>query len=421
MICSRWRTIGIVVAMSFLEVTGSIVASAQESASVSSPASAEEQNKISEGDKEGIQEGENPGQTESKSLPPSSPAEEKNVARPEKAQPLIVNPPKRLGRSSTNSGGNLKRKKSPKKGATGRSKSQGKSKKERRGKRVPASGTKDERESPESKDENGRGQWAVVATDGAAAYKFPNFDSTVMDYLSAGKKIRISQKIFSGIGGFGAFYRVKVSAKGFGYIADVDVVPEFKATANSRGGREPEKNSAFFRSGDKAEESVPIFFTRYLGGVYGTVNFSEKLSGRRFSSKEWLAGFRFTGPNTMVDGLPLDISFLVHSGAPSFYSEGIAQNNPSGFFVISDIFFPYPVRDSGNLLVSWGLGLMATYTRFSLQIRNSIFDSQEIRVGLAAQLGMTYRWGRYAIRAEGKYYYEKTDYLGYFLTLMTRY
>ncbi|MCB0384838.1 MAG: hypothetical protein KDD43_05550, partial [Bdellovibrionales bacterium] len=314
------------------------------------------------------------------------------------AKPLISDPPKRLDEAKSS------KKKKPKK------------KKKRRNKKKPTAksgkGNKESAKKPKVK-----GQWGIVQTDGAAAYKVPNFDAPVKDYLKAGQKLRISQKVYQGIGGFGAFYKVKISGKSYGYVADVDIAPEYKAPNNfGKGNQKADKNPDFNRDpNEPPEEQVPIFFTRYIGGTFGTVNFTEKFSGRKFSSGEWMAGLRMSGPGTIAEGLPMDLGVLFHSGAPSYYESDIAGGNPSGFFVLADLFLPYPFLETEDSLISWGLGFMATYTKFSLQIKNTIFDSQELRAGLALQAGYSLRFDKYLVRLEAKYYYERTDYLGYFL------
>ncbi len=317
-----------------------------------------------------------------------------------KPQPLIANPPQRIKRNNS----------VPSKMKKRSVKNKVQNEKEK-------SGT--EGNVKEESKEKSKGQWSIVVTDGAAIYKSPSFDAPILDYVSSGKKIRISQKIYMGNGGFGAFYRVKVSAKVLGYIADVDVKPEFK-------NRDP--NSITFQnkklsslSSPKNEETLPISYARFFGVTYGTAGFAEKLSGRRFASQEWLTGLRLVGPGALMEGIPLDVSVLFHMGVPRFYRENMTSGSPSGYFVLADVFLPFPFKETRNFLLSWGLGLMSVYTRFNLQVRNTIFDSQELRMGLAAQLGGTYRWGRYGLRFEGKYFYEKSDYFGFFGTFMLRY
>ena len=320
------------------------------------------------------------------------------------AKPLISDPPKKLDDARSS------KKKKPKK------------KKKRRKKKKPSG--KDNKKKTATKKPKVKGQWGIVQTDGAAAYKVPNFDAPVLDYLKAGQKLRISQKVYKGIGGFGAFYKVKIAGKTYGYVADVDMAPEYKAPNNfGKGNNSAEKNPGFDRDpNEPPEEKLPIFFTRYIGGTFGTVNFTEKFSGRKFSSGEWMAGLRMSGPGTVTEGLPMDLAVLFHSGAPTYYQKEVAGGNPSGFFILGDLFLPYPFLETEDSLVSWGLGFMATYTKFSLQIKNTIFDSQELRAGLALQAGYSVRFdNKYLLRLEAKYYYERTDYLAYFLTFMGRY
>ena len=349
-----------------------------------------------------------PGESSSKTEEKSSEGESSGEKAPKaEAKPLISDPPKKLDSSKSS-------KKRPKK----KKKKKKKLKRKKRKKKKP-SGAK----SKAAAKKKTKGQWGVVQTDGAAAYKVPNFDSPVLEYLSAGQKVRISQKLYQGIGGFGAFFKVRVGVKTYGYVADVDVAPEYKP--QKKGPGKPthvEKNPNFKRDPRQPpEEKLPIFFTRYIGGTFGMVNFTEKFSGRKFGSSEWMAGVRMTGPGTLAEGLPLDSAFLFNQGAPKFYKDEVSGGNPSGFFILGDIFLPYPFLETEDSLLSFGLGFMATYTKFSVQIKNTIFDSQELRGGLAGQIGFSLRFDRYILRLEGKYYYEKTDYLGYFVTFMGRY
>ncbi|MCB0363670.1 MAG: hypothetical protein KDD35_13165, partial [Bdellovibrionales bacterium] len=237
----------------------------------------------------------------------------------------------------------------------------------------------------------------------------------------AGKKIRISQKIFEGIGGFGAFYRINLPGDAYAFIADVDVAPELTSNNKSHVGQSQEKNPAFRSPAEEAPQQLPIFFTRYLGASFGFANFSEKFSGKVLNSSEWMVGFRSSGPGSLVEGLPLDASLLFHSGAPTYYTDGMTNTSASGFFVIGEVYLPIPLMATDAFLISTGLGMMATYTRFSVQIKETLFDSQEVRAGVAGQLGLTTRIGRFALRLDARYFYEKEAYTGYFATLMSRY
>ena len=54
------------------------------------------------------------------------------------------------------------------------------------------------------------GQSAIVIVDGSAVYQAQNFDAPVMEYLDRGKKVKISKKVYKGIGGLGTFYKIRL-------------------------------------------------------------------------------------------------------------------------------------------------------------------------------------------------------------------
>ena len=76
------------------------------------------------------------------------------------------------------------------------------------------------------------------------------------------------------------------------------------------------------------------------------------------------------------------------------------------------------MMDSSNKMLTLGFGPMLTYTNFKVQIRSSTFDSQELRLGVVADLGYMHRFSDFAIKLDGKYYYEKTDYYGFLLSFL---
>ena len=74
---------------------------------------------------------------------------------------------------------------------------------------TPPPGVNPQQAKPQEPDKNARkgkakkrknrgkrgGQTAVTVRDGVAVYKFPNFDAPILDYLSNGKRVRISKRV----------------------------------------------------------------------------------------------------------------------------------------------------------------------------------------------------------------------------------
>lgn len=263
------------------------------------------------------------------------------------------------------------------------------------------------------------GQRAIVQSDGAAVYAQPDFDAPVMDYMNQGTSVVISRAPVKGSGGFGSFYKIQLKGKGIGYIADVDVVPSLKKTATKKLEANPDYEALDDERRNPNRE--PLFFSRYLGAVIGTVGFSEKFSGKTFRSDMTMFGIKATGPGVLIDGPPIDATFLFSPEIPDYYFD-LASSDPSGFFLLGEIIPLFPLMEWHEGLIHFGLGLMWTYTHFSVRVRTTSFDSQELRMGLTLPLAFNWRFrSKYVLRAEAKYYWEKTEYLGYWLSLQLPY
>ncbi len=265
-------------------------------------------------------------------------------------------------------------------------------------------------------------QNALVQTEGAAVYQQPNFDAPVIDYLKAGQKVVISKKSAQGIGGLGIFFRIRTPAGKMGYIADVDVIPEFSQSKYRTDEKvtNPEFQKAKTEVADRKANRPSIYLTRYLGGHLGILSFSEKFSGQTLKDNVTMFGFRMTGPGVLFDGPPFDLNIQFSPTVPGYYLS-FASAPPSGFFFHGDFMPILPALETTNGLLYYGLGLMWTYTKFNVLVRNTTFDSQELRVGLAGGLGYGQRFNDWILRADIKYYYEKTAYPGYGLSLQRQY
>ena len=94
---------------------------------------------------------------------------------------------------------------------------------------------------------------ARVVVDGAAVYQLPNFDSSIVRYLDHGQKVKVSRETFSGAGGLGSFYKLKLNRE-LGYIADVDVKAIHKKGSKKRKSRKKSKKSKKKAPKEDAEE-----------------------------------------------------------------------------------------------------------------------------------------------------------------------
>ncbi len=278
-------------------------------------------------------------------------------------------------------------------------------------------------------------QQGVVAVDGAAIYQAPSFDAPVVGYSPLEQKVILSREPMLGEGGFGLFYRVRTPDGTQGFITDVDVVPQFEFRPGGSGSRRSRdasssENPDFRNIRDFQENVLPMFFTRYmgLGGGY-VVNYGEKFSDGVLSSNTPFLGFKMTGPEVLFDGPPIDFNVALYPSAPSFYREIASpfSSGASGFLLLSDIHLLFPLVQARQDLVTIGFGPMLALGMYNVPVYDQDqalevdLNSTELRLGLSLSSAYTRRLGRWALRAEAKYYIEKTYYPGLWLSLLREY
>lgn len=258
-----------------------------------------------------------------------------------------------------------------------------------------------------------KAQWGVIIEEGTAVYQRPDFDSPVIDYMKQGQKVRISRQSYRSQSGFGSFFKVRIREKVYGYVSDSEITSEFKEDSGSLDSskKKPVQNEEFDLANDPYAKE-PVFFTRYLGGSFSFVNYSEKISGRWFRSSTPMLGLKITGPGALIEDVPLDLN-LMFSFAPPQYYERVLPGPHSGFFILADVVFQLPLAEWRNGLMTYGVGPMLTFTNFNLIVGNRGVENQELRIGAVLMGGVSHRvWRRLVVRGEVKYYWEKAQYFG---------
>lgn len=263
----------------------------------------------------------------------------------------------------------------------------------------------------------------IVTTDGATVYAQPDFDAQIIDSLPAKAPILINRRAIPGHGGLGLFHNVQYRNQN-GYMADTDIrILEREAEAPSKEEpkkqttREPKRPRSKALPPEPSKKVDPLYFTPYAGGAVALVNFTEKFSGEKLTSKLTMYGLRMTGP--VFDGPPIDLNLWFSLQKPGYYKD--FSTSLQGFLLFGDIMAMLPMFEWKNSLINYGLGLMWTYTKYNVQVSNSTFDSQELRMGADFDLGYAYRFRPYAVRFDIKYYFEKTQYAGYVFSFQTEF
>jgi hypothetical protein len=279
----------------------------------------------------------------------------------------------------------------------------------------------------------------MVITDGGSVYTQPDFDAQVAEYLTFKTQIWVSPNAVPGHGGLGLFHHVRYQGK-TGFMADTDIhvlekeaeiaAPEEDKSAVKKP-KKPKSKAFEAETEENFRKSEPIFFTRYIGAAGGIVNYTEKFSGNNLADHMPMVGLRMTGPGVLFDGPPMDINILYSWQHPAYYKSfgaNVTGNALTNYLLFGDFTLLLPLVDEHDWVINYGIGVMWAFAKYNVNIVGSTFDSQELRVGLDFALGAAYRFGfgpkkhkPYAVRLDGKYYFEQTQYIGFLGSLQTEF
>ena len=261
-----------------------------------------------------------------------------------------------------------------------------------------------------------------MLTDGAAVYEKPDFDSTVQDYIRLKTSLYVSKRPFAGLGGLGLFHKVSYNKK-TGYMADTDIkmgegggAGPSVAAGGATEKRSKKKKKDPWNDDGKMGGREPVFLTRYLGAALAMVNYTELYQGHKLNDNMIFYGLRMSGPNTLWLPLPLDFNIWFAMQPPAYLKTFGGQ--PSGYTVFGDIALQLPAVNLDDWMVTYGVGLMYAYANYKIPVKKAkttqvvTFDSSEFRLGVDFGLGVGTRIKKVLVRADLKYYIEKTSYLG---------
>ena len=275
---------------------------------------------------------------------------------------------------------------------------------------------------------------AVVRTDGAMMYAKPDFDADLLGTLKKGDKIRVSSGT---TGDFAKFHKARAGSL-LGYIAEIDVQVEGaakkrdhvrgagtggaagvgaedeagaaksgkksgrrKKSSKSVDGKSTDGKNSDARAADKKKYTTePIFFTRYVGVTVGMWQFNEAIAGVDSHESLLSYGLKVTGPDVLLTGPIMELNLGFHYGAPSYY-ESLSKTKPSGFLAVADILLLYPLIQRDSAVVTFGLGPAFKLSNFSVNPGEPKSLTQ-FDLALAGALSGGLRFGRYALRLDGK-------------------
>lgn len=253
-------------------------------------------------------------------------------------------------------------------------------------------------------------QQATVIEEGALVYQDADFDAPVITTLKRGSVYSISKTTK------GPFYKIRIKPGMLGWISDVDVRPGVHKLNSAAAQELPEE----IKKEEENRPKKPFFATRYRGLALDYINFVEETLGQERSEGLLFYGVKFNGFDTLVSGeIYTESNILLHLGPPSYYD--LTGKASEGFIFIADFLLQTVIPQGKNRLLFYGFGPILKYSHFNLALPNGAntlnYVADDMSLGAVFNLGYSLRFGKFSVRADAKYYWEKAKYYGFGLNL----
>lgn len=269
-----------------------------------------------------------------------------------------------------------------------------------------------------AKDNSGFQKGQVVSAS-AAVYKNPDFDSPVIAHLKPGSIWMVSKKIY------GAFYQIRLPRNRLAYVTDGDVRPLTQvkaamAAAAAAKDRQAEKEQG--REGShlapdgKAARRRKAFVDQDFQGVsFLGLRYREETMGLRPTDNILLVGFKATGDDVVVEGVPTELNVQLAPSVPRYYEQATGRST-EGFLFYLDTMILNTSAHGLDTMTFFGFGPFFRFSKFGVTLpvngTDEFYSLEDMGLGLKLNYGISRRFGNFALRLDFQYYWEKQQYYG---------
>jgi hypothetical protein len=280
-------------------------------------------------------------------------------------------------------------------------------------------------------------QKGKVLVSSADVYSEPNFDSRIVGRLKGSSTWTISRKIY------GAFYLVRISKDRVGYVLDTQIAPLTAIAAatkaakaeNARTGKsetpkpdvekpptkkEDGREGAHLQSKSGPRPKKPFEDADFQGISFLGLRYRENTMGLKPSSNMFLIGFKATGTDNIIQGLPTELNVQISPTAPAHYEQATGRSS-EGFLFLLDGMALNTSAHGANTMTFFGFGPMFRFSKFSVTLpmngKDEFYSLEDMAIGLKLNYGLAQRFGGAAVRLDFQYLWEKEQYYGLSLAL----
>ncbi len=237
-----------------------------------------------------------------------------------------------------------------------------------------------------------------TSDEGAVVYKGPSFDAEVLGEIPPLTEVIISRNKFEGV-----FHRTRFSGQ-LGYLSDHQV----KLTLSRKEAPKPANQIKKIKKPEtpKRENKKRKLSDLTTAGIYfGQISFVDEFSGDEGKAKINAVGFDITGPEGLVEGMPLSTKIIFSGQSPSYYPSG------SGSLFLLSLSTLTTKSLAEDFALNYGFGLM--FRTSSFNYKDGAQQPQTIKrsnLGFTIPVGLSMRIGSVVIRPEAQIFYEKKVY-----------
>ena len=249
-------------------------------------------------------------------------------------------------------------------------------------------------------------------------YNSASFDAKIIHYIKPGDYYYISNKTF------GPFYKIKISDKILGYVADTELNIQGVGTVQEKpfiddadlptqkNKKKKGKNPEDFEDEDDVIEEESVFKSSYNGLVLHLINYHEKTMNGSQIADLYGIGYRHI---PFISDFAASVAWDVTAayGAPTYYKD-ILNADTKGLTVWSGAQIVNIVIVDANKTLRYGLGAFLKYANYNVSsnVTSKTYSLQELTFGVSLEGGFIFHFNPVSLDLGLRYYWERESYGG---------
>ncbi|MBC7458072.1 MAG: hypothetical protein H7235_07330, partial [Bdellovibrionaceae bacterium] len=254
-------------------------------------------------------------------------------------------------------------------------------------------------------------------------YGHASFDAKIIYYIKPGDFYYISNKTF------GPFYKIKVSDKILGYVADTELniqgvgaiqekpfVDEPEVVGKNKKNKKEKDPEDFYN--DEDEEDENIIKTSYNGLILHLINYHEKTMNGSQVADLYGIGYRYI-PFLSDYSASIAWDITAAYGAPAYYKDTLNADTKgltiwSGAQVVN-----ISIVDT-NKTLRYGIGGFLKYANYNVTSKatDKTYSLQELTFGVSLEGGFIFHFSPVSLDLGLRYYWERESYGGLSIGLL---